>query len=112
MKNPANKKQRGTFARLMHYVGRRPWPLLGVFLCALIGNTAIQFAPRLVGEAIDLILPSPDNDFFPALLRMLTLIGALYLTGAILNWLTALCANLVANRTVQAQQVLPSLNFF
>ena len=55
-----------------------------------------------MGEAIDLILPAPGNNFFPALLRILAVIAVLYLTGTLLNWLTALCANLVANRTVQA----------
>lgn len=102
MKSQRRKAAKGTLSRLMGYVGRRPLPLAGVFLCALVGNTALQLAPRLVGEAIDLILPAPGNDFFPALLRILAVIAALYLTGTLLNWLTALCANLVANRTVQA----------
>ena len=99
------RKKGGTFSRLLGYVGRQPVPLIGVFACALVGNTAIQIAPRLVGKAIDLIVPSLENDFFPALLRTLAVIGALYLTGALLNWLTALCANLVANRTVKALRI-------
>ena len=102
MKSQRRKAAKGTLSRLMGYVGRRPLPLAGVFLCALVGNTALQLAPRLVGEAIDLILPAPGNNFFPALLRILAVIAVLYLTGTLLNWLTALCANLVANRTVQA----------
>ena len=59
------RKKGGTFSRLLGYVGRQPVPLIGVFACALVGNTAIQIAPRLVGKAIDLIVPSLENDFFP-----------------------------------------------
>ena len=93
---------RGTLSRLLAYTGRCRLPLTGVFLFALLGNAAILLAPRLIGRAIDLIIPGTDGAFFPALLRLLAIIGALYLTGALLTWLTALCANLVANRTVLA----------
>ena len=79
MKSQRRKAAKGTLSRLMGYVGRRPLPLAGVFLCALVGNTALQLAPRLVGEAIDLILPAPGNDFFPALLRILAVIAAFHI---------------------------------
>lgn len=96
------KLKKGTLSRLLQYVGRHPLPLAGVFLCALLGNTAIQIAPKLVGEAIDLIVPSPEAAFFPALLKLLGIIAVLYLAGSVLTWVTALCANLVANRTVRS----------
>ena len=38
---------------------------------------------------------------FPALFRTLLGIGALYLAGSLLLWLTSICANIVANRTVK-----------
>ena len=47
-------------SRLMRYVGRQRWLLAGAVLCALIGNIALLTAPRLVGSAIDLILPADD----------------------------------------------------
>ena len=49
MKSQRRKAAKGTLSRLMGYVGRRPLPLAGVFLCALVGNTALQLAPRRVG---------------------------------------------------------------
>ncbi len=55
-----------------------------------------MIAPRLVGEAIDLILPGSSG----SLLVMLGWIALCYVGGSLLNWLTSLCANLVANRTV------------
>lgn len=92
------KKQ--TISRLLGYVGRSRLPLAGVFLCAVLGSAATLLAPRLIGRAIDLIVPG--TDFFPPMLRLLLLIGVLYLVGSLLGWLTSLCANLVANRTVRA----------
>ena len=76
--------------------------MLGVLLFALLGNTALMLAPRLIGEAIDRILPGAWGTAAPALLRILAVIAVLYLLGAGLNWLTALSANQVANRTVRA----------
>lgn len=93
-------KPRGTLSRLLAYTSRCRLPLTGVFVFSLLGNAAILLAPRLIGRAIDLIIPGTGGAFFPSLLRLLAIIGALYLTGALLTWLTALCANLVANRTV------------
>lgn len=102
MKNKQPRK-RGTLARLLRCIGRQRWPLIGVLLFALLGNTALLLAPRLVGEAIDLILPG--TDFFPPLLRLLGMLAALYAVGSAFNWLTALCANVAANRTVRALRV-------
>ena len=93
-------KKPGTLRRLLGYIGRSRFALIGVFVFALIGNAALLLAPKLIGEAIDLILPAKES-FFPALLRMLAVIGVLYLLGLLFNWFTALCANRAANRTVQ-----------
>jgi ATP-binding cassette subfamily B multidrug efflux pump len=97
-------KAGGTLSRLLGYVGRgrNRWAMLGVLLFALLGNTALMLAPRLIGEAIDRILPGAWGTAAPALLRILAVIAVLYLLGAGLNWLTALSANQVANRTVRA----------
>ncbi|MCI8554930.1 MAG: ABC transporter ATP-binding protein [Clostridiales bacterium] len=91
-------------SRLLHYVGRgrNRWALIGVLLSALLGNIALMLAPRLIGEAIDLLLPGAWAAVVPALLRTLAGIGLLYLAGTGLSWLTALCANRVANYTVRA----------
>lgn len=101
--NNSSSSKRGTLARLLHCIGRQRWPLAGVLLFALLGNTALLLAPRLVGEAIDQIVPG--TDFFPPLLRTLGILAALYAVGCAFNWLTALCANVAANRTVRALRV-------
>ena len=86
-----------TFFRLMKYVGKARYLMLGVLLFALVGNTLLMIAPRLVGEAIDLILPGHAG----SLLVMLGWIALCYIGGSLLTWLTSICANLVANRTVR-----------
>ncbi len=98
-------KKSGTLRRLLAYIGRHRAALAGVFLSALLGNAAILLAPKLVGRAIDLILPGTGGAYIPKLLQTLGVIGGLYLLGAGLTWLTALCANRVANRTVRALRV-------
>ncbi len=103
MKQPKNTA--GTLRRLLGYVGRQKGLMAGVFLSALVGNAALLLAPKLVGRVIDLILPGSGSSFFPALLKMLGVIGVLYLVGCGLTWLTALCANVAANRTVRDLRV-------
>ncbi len=109
MKQPKNNdtvpRRSGTLRRLFRYVGRYKGLMAGVFLSALIGNAALLLAPKLVGRAIDLIIPGGDTSFFPALLKVLGVIGALYLAGSGLTWITALCANVAANRTVRDLRV-------
>ena len=99
------KKQAGALSRLLRYVGRYKGLMALVFLSSLVGNAALLLAPKLVGRAIDLILPGGDSSFFPALLKMLGGIGVLYLVGCGLTWATALCANVAANRTVRDLRV-------
>lgn len=96
-----SKKKEHVLSRLMGYVGRQRWLLLGAILCALIGNAALLTAPKLVGWAIDRILPTADANPGLTLVQLLAIIGVLYVTGSLLNWVTALLANLVANRTVK-----------
>lgn len=102
MKN--GEKNKSTLSRLLRYLFRYRFLMLLVLLTSLAGNTAILVAPRLIGKAIDLITPH-STAFFPELFRTLAVIGALYLSGALLNWLTALCANIAANRTVRNLRV-------
>lgn len=98
----SSEKKAGTLRRLLGVVGRNKWPLAGVFLCAVVGNTGILMAPKLIGQAINLIMPQGGPTDWAALLRTLLLIAVVVAVGCLFNWLTALCANLAANRTVRA----------
>lgn len=104
MKNNPNVKGRAV-SRLMRYVGRQRWLLVGVVTCALAGNAALLTAPKLIGWAIDRILPGADAGPGLTLLQILMIIGILYVLGSAMNWVTALLANLVANRTVKDLRV-------
>ena len=97
MKKRSSLSSQRTFSRLMGYMGKARPLIIGVMLFALVGNTLLMIAPRLVGEAIDLILPGSSG----SLPVMLGWIALCYIGGSLLNWLTSLCANLVANRTVR-----------
>ena len=99
MKQPP--KGKAPLRRLIGVVGRNKWPIAGVFLCAVIGNTGILIAPKLVGRAINLIAPHAGGTDWAALAQTLLLIAAVVAVGCFFNWLTALCANLAANRTVR-----------
>ena len=99
MKQP--KRAKSPLFRLMEAVGKNRWPLAGVFFCAVLGNTGILIAPKLVGQAINLIMPDGGATDWGALFRLLLLIAVVAAAGCFFNWLTALCANLVANRTVR-----------
>lgn len=54
-----------TMRRLLGYVGRHKAALAGVFVFALIGNTSLLLAPKLIGRAIDLILPGTGAAIWP-----------------------------------------------
>ena len=103
MKQP--KSSGGIILRLIRYVGRQRWLLLGAVLCALVGNAALLAAPKLVGWAIDRILPTADTGPAMSLVQLLLVIAVLYVAGSLLAWVTALLANLVANRTVRDLRV-------
>lgn len=104
MKKSLKKKGR-PLSRLMRYAGRQRWLLVGAILCALAGNAALLTAPKLIGWAIDRILPAVEAGPGLTLLQILMVIGVLYVLGSALNWVTALLANLVANRTVRDLRV-------
>lgn len=104
MKQFGQKKQ-PALRRLLGYVGRHRIALIATLASALLGNAALLLAPKLVGRAIDLILPGTGGGYAAALLRMLAVIGVLYVGGSLFTWLTALCANRVANYTVRALRV-------
>ena len=72
----ASKTKTGPLRRLLGVVGRNKWPLAGVFFCAVLGNTGILIAPKLVGRAINLIMPQGGPTDWAALIRTLLLIAA------------------------------------
>ncbi len=98
-------KRNQPFSRLLRYVGKSRYALLGVFLSAVIGNTCMMLAPKLVGQAINQIVPWETGGFTPGwmvpMLKTLGMIALVVLVGSAFNWLTALFANLAANRTVK-----------
>lgn len=99
-------KKQNTVFRLMRYIGKSSLPFIGMFVSALLGNAAILIAPRLIGEAIDLIAPPGSNaPFILPLVKILAVIGILYLIGSLLGWLTAWFANLTANNTVKKLRI-------
>ncbi len=99
MKPKGKVKQKGTFSRLTRYIRRHPWLLTAVALCALLGNIALLTAPRLIGQAIDMIVVG--EDFRGGMLTLLLWIAGFFVVGCVLLRLTTLAANEIANRTVQ-----------
>ncbi|MGI6263904.1 MAG: ABC transporter ATP-binding protein [Acutalibacteraceae bacterium] len=84
--------------RLLRAVGRQRGLLIGAVLCALTGSAAMLTAPRLIALAIDRI--GAPNGPGATLTQLLALISLTVGAGCLLTWITALLANLAANRTV------------
>lgn len=98
-------KKSNVFSRLLRYVGKSKYALVGVLLSAVVGNTCMMLAPKLVGQAINQIVPWENSGFVPGwitpMLKTLGLIALVVLVGSAFNWMTALFANLAANQTVK-----------
>lgn len=88
--------------RLLRTVGRERGLLIGAVLCALTGSAALLTAPKLIALAIDRIALPGDGLTLP---QLLALIGLTVTAGCLLTWVTALLANVAANRTVRRLRV-------
>ncbi|WP_151735049.1 ABC transporter ATP-binding protein [Paenibacillus tengchongensis] len=66
---------------------------------AVISVIASLIGPLLIGRAIDRMLGAGQVDY-PAVLRILLILGAVYLVGSLFTWLLTYYTNRIAYRTV------------
>lgn len=92
-------KKQALTRRLLSYTRSSAFFLILAVLSAVISVGMSLWAPVLIGGAIDYIVAKGQVDF-PAILRILIILIASILIGALFQWLLAYATNKAAYRTV------------
>lgn len=88
-----------TWKRLLKYTRHYRGIAIGAVLCAILSVVASLIGPLLIGRAVDQMI-GPDNVNYPAILRLLLLLAAVYLVGSFFGWLLTYYTNKIAYKTV------------
>lgn len=92
-------KKNGTVKRLWGYISRYRIMLILSLIFALAGGAVTIAAPFLSGNAIDMMKEQGQVDFV-GVLKIIGLLGGLYLLASLFQWLLSICTAVAANRTV------------
>lgn len=74
--------------------------LVTALICALFSATFTLLGPVLIGKGIDLII-GPNNVDFNGILKIIVILMATIILGALFQWLISLCTNIVTQKTVK-----------
>jgi len=88
----SNKKNTGTLKKILRYIGRYKLLLPVSMLLALITVALTLYVPKLIGDAINLIV-GKDNVDFDGVIRLLTISGVLIAITAVSQWLMSTINN-------------------
>ncbi|MEK3758631.1 ABC transporter ATP-binding protein [Paenibacillus sp. FSL P4-0338] len=88
-----------TWKRLFQYTREYRKITYGAIFCAILSVVASLIGPLLIGRAIDHMI-GPDRVEFPEILRLLLILGSVYLVGSFFGWLLTYYTNKLAFRTV------------
>ena len=93
------KDMKGTFRKLMHYVGRYKGALVLVAVCLIVSSAASVGSSYLLKPLLnDYIIPGD----FPGLLKMLVVLGGMFALSSLCSFVYARIMVHVAQRTVAA----------
>ena len=93
------KDMKGTFRKLMHYVGRYKGALVLVAVCLIVSSAASVGSSYLLKPLLnDYIIPGD----FPGLLKMLVVLGGMFALSSLCSFAYARIMVHVAQRTVAA----------
>ena len=95
---PVKIKKKSTLRRIMGYVWKYPFSLIGSVLFALISVTASLFVPVFFGDAIDCILES--GILWTELKTLFFQVAAAVGISALSQWLGSLCNNRISCNVV------------
>ena len=87
--------RKSTLSRVLHYVKKYPFSLIGSFAFALISVVATLFIPVLFGDAIDCIVGVGLVDF-DKLVSVFIKVGIFVGVSAVATWLTGVCNNRIS----------------
>ncbi|MBE7067675.1 MAG: ABC transporter ATP-binding protein [Clostridiales bacterium] len=93
-------KKKGVLARILQYVGKYPFALIGSILFSLVSVGATLFIPVFFGDAIDCIVEAGKVDF-DGLKGLFIKTGAFVLLSALCQWLAGLCNNKISCQVVR-----------
>lgn len=88
-----------TWKRLFQYTREYRKITYAAIFCAILSVVASLIGPLLIGRAIDHMI-GPDRVGFPEILRLLLILGSVYLVGSFFGWLLTYYTNKLAFRTV------------
>ena len=94
------EKKKGVLARILQYVGKYPFALIGSILFSLLSVGATLFIPVFFGDAIDCIVEAGKVDF-DGLKGLFIKTGAFVLLSALCQWLAGLCNNKISCQVVR-----------
>ncbi|MFC3746381.1 ABC transporter ATP-binding protein [Paenibacillus sp. GCM10012306] len=92
-------KRNNTWKRLIAYTSQYRSLMILAVICAILSVVASLIGPLLIGKAIDFMI-GPGKVDFPAVLRLLLILGAIYLVGSLFGWLLTALMNRIAYRTI------------
>lgn len=98
-KAPVTVKKKSTLRRILGYVWRYPFALMGSVLFALISVVATLFVPVFFGDAVDCILES--GILWTELKTLFFQVAAAALVAALSQWLCSLCNNRISCNVVR-----------
>lgn len=94
------KKSQSTLARILGYVGKYPFSLIGSLLFSLLFVAASLFVPVFFGDAIDCIIEAGKVDF-ESLQAVFVKTATALSIAAISQWLASLCNNRISCNVVR-----------
>ncbi len=92
---------RQIWTRLLSYVGRFRSILYWSAVCAILSVASSLAGPYYIGKAVDAMAGAGQVDF-PAVFRILVILGVIYGTGSLFGWLLAYLMNQASYKTVDS----------
>ena len=92
-------KQKSTLRRILGYVGRYPFALVGSIIFAAISVAASLFVPVFFGDAVDCIVE--HGILWTELKELFFQVGAAAFVSALAQWLCSICNNRISCNVVR-----------
>lgn len=93
-------KKNKTLKRLYSYIVKYKMQVICSVIAAVLGNVLVIIGPYIVGKGIDKIVGKGQVDF-NAILRIIVIVVALYVTSALFQWALQVLTSIIANRTIE-----------
>lgn len=89
-----------TLKRLFSYIKKYKMHVVFSIIAAVLGNVLVIIGPYIVGKGIDKIVGKGQVDF-NAVLKIIIVVAALYVTSAVFQWGLQVLTSIIANRTIE-----------